>query len=256
MRANQLTLPEFGAKIRAARVKQKISQLAFAAKIEAELARQHIADLKVSQTYIARLEQGLVVDPAPALLRALSTVLDPMNMNITELVGNLVYEKYKIPQWMNAPFFRRSKTLEELALWETETDGVPRTEVWIVTHKFVDAENKSFKEATCKILKNKGQMTFFMPEGPIGNFNLFRTEVLTDLDMSKDSEALSVVKLEVLEAALLTNGLVIVEPTSPEPQAFSIIYDGTGQPHSAISMTRDEIKSRIPALKARKLGKI
>lgn len=195
-----------------------------------------------SQSYVARLERGLVNDPDPAVLKALADILD---LRLEALVGLIIQDKYGISEEAASSLLRNPLTLTELAKWESE-----QNEVWVVATRFVDNHAQAFKDAVLTILRRGGRITFFLPEDQVSGFRRYMRERLRAAGKREDDQSLRVIELEEDQAAVMATSYVIVNgsmtehtdtPGSASAKGYLILNNQQGEPACSLELFPSEV---------------
>jgi transcriptional regulator with XRE-family HTH domain len=250
-KGSQMPLHNFGAMIERARKfpgggdRQPMTQDQLAKALEKGL------EYEVSQSFTARLERGLVVDPSYELLRQLSEILD-ISFNL--LVSLLVQDKYKIAREKLYTLANNPLTLDELADWEERATA---DQLWIVATKFVDNFQDRFRLAIMNIVSSSNRtVTFFIPRGYEDSFGAYRSEVLDET--GAEPSALIQVGLHPEQVAVMAASYVIANPgavrgrdteRSYGTEGYIILHDLGGEPEVAVKMSRNDIRARVAFLR-------
>lgn len=238
-------LRKFGEQIEVARKAVGETQERLAERLSETLNLQ--GPHKVSQSYIARLERGIVFDPGPALLDALAAVF---SLSYEELVAHLISDKYHIPIAKLSPLRRAPLSLDEIALWEKQTHPAA---LWIVATKYVDKTSDRFRDAIIGIIRDGGHVTFFIPPDP--GFGSYKRLVLHMIgkDRTNNDDLLIDVPLDEHQLAVMVASYVIANPQSAldsaqaeqGPTGYLILNDENGEPYLGLMMYRAELANRI-----------
>lgn len=242
-------LPRFGKFITKARQDAELSKDSFATKVWDRLDAMGGRTLSEGavQTSLARLEKGIVQDPRPELLRAISEVLGQETYPYETLVGHLVAEKFDLTSEASV-LLRRPVTLDKLSEWEGRKE---HREVWIVSKKYVDSYDPRFQQAIRSILTNKGQVIFFLPEFNRSLFERYRESMLSSLQSSIDPSRMRMEVITNEQLAVLATGYVIANPSNrhgraePPPDGFLILNNESDNPYLGLQLYPAEVDALL-----------
>lgn len=187
-----------------------------------------------SQSYVARLERGLV-DPSFDVVRKLSGAL---NLPPEHMAALVLQEKYKLKQEFVQPLLWRPKTIDELATWEMSSD---HRELWIVTPEFVDLNFEKMRKEAQEFLRLQGKsIVFFIGLDQKENFEIYKRKI------EISGPELSAVFLNKARLGLLTAACVLANPmayekqdTEPDfPKGYIILSNEKESPVLALQMSK------------------
>jgi transcriptional regulator with XRE-family HTH domain len=201
-----------------------------------------------SQSFVARLERGQVLDPPEDTLKQLGQILD---IPQTTLLADLVRDKYNIHEDLVFPLYRKPLRFTELAKWEKDKKHV---DLWICLTAFVDDQKNEFREAVKEILERGGSVTFFLPKSLVEDFRAYRAGVLSDLGKDEDDLNLLGVPLERSQVVLLLGSYTIANPESSrgsgsETAGYITLTDEYGRFVVGLEMFETDIMRKIDTLR-------
>jgi transcriptional regulator with XRE-family HTH domain len=209
--------------------------------------KDHDLSLEVSQTLVARLERGLVQDPKPEILRAISSVLQ-IKGGYESLVGQLIKDKYGIEHQKLAMLHRRPLTLAEVADWEGK-----QSEIWVVATRIVDTQDPQFAAAVGKVVyQNGGEAIFFIPVDLLGRFETLKALARDNASEFDVETRLRAIPLSQEQEAVLAISFVIANPSRRDKRpaaGYLILNDENAYPYVAFEMYESEVSDRIGHLK-------
>jgi transcriptional regulator with XRE-family HTH domain len=194
-------LSHLGGKIASHRKQMGLSQERFGELIGEKGATSH------TQSFVARLENGLVIDPDQPTLEAIGSVLD---IEKVELIADIICDKYNVSTELLFPLYRKPIKFDEIAKWESADHHL---ELWVCTTAFVDNQHSNFRRAVKTILTRPGgSVTFFVPESLFGDFALYRCSLLDELNRNSDDTSFLGVPLPRTYISLLAGSYAIANP--------------------------------------------
>jgi transcriptional regulator with XRE-family HTH domain len=197
----------------------------------------------VSQTFIARLEKGLVQDPSQMLLRALGAELD---MSFEFLVALIAQDKYGLKPEILVPLKRSPLGLGDLAKWEYSDQ---HKELWIVTPRFFDQQISQLRDAVSAFLRKDGtKMTFFIGRDQFDQFNHYKSLMASTIG-GELGDRFFAVPLASDQTTVMIAGYVIANPMDAMlqdtetkfPMGYKILGDEKGFPLVALKIPREVV---------------